>query len=113
MGAPRLQESHDCAPIGGSHMSSRALRWVSVLLSAAAISGVATAVASAEGPVWLVNGVELEAGKTLNAVGKGTLFFSVAGLSLRIECAKLVEKMVLKGGGPGTCLLYTSPSPRD
>jgi hypothetical protein len=83
-------------------MLSRKRQCVLALVVVCIASGLATAEASAEGPVWLVNGVLLKAGESINAVGKGTLFIVVPGIKLRIECKKLTEKTVLKGGEPGT-----------
>jgi hypothetical protein len=72
------------------------------LIIVAAFVGTASASAFAEGPKWLVNGVLLEAGKTVKALGKGSVFFAVLfGTTLRIECKSSVEKLTLIGGEPG------------
>jgi hypothetical protein len=85
-------------------MFARRHRFAIALAVATSALGVATATAYAEGPVFLVNGVKLEAGKTVNADGKGTLFFTATpfGVKVEITCTELKEKMLLKGGEPGT-----------
>jgi hypothetical protein len=84
-------------------MTSRKWQCLAALLAVTIAAGIATAnAAAAEGPVWLVNGVQLLAGESINALGKGTLTFVVPGIELEIRCSSLVEKTVLKGGEPGT-----------
>jgi hypothetical protein len=83
-------------------MFSRKQRYAVGLMAVLVLSGVGAATASAEGPHWLVNGVELKEKESVKAVGKGNLSFLVEGLGLRIQCKSLAEKMTLKGGGPGT-----------
>jgi hypothetical protein len=83
-------------------MSSRRQRCVVGLMAVFVVSGAAAAGAFAEGPHWLVNGVELKAGESVKTLGKGTIAFVVNELKLKIECKKLTEKMTLNGGGPGT-----------
>lgn len=71
-------------------------------LAAYVLVGLAASPASAEGPVWLVNGKELKAGSSVEADGKGFLFFQVNGLEFTVECKKLTDTMGVKGGAPGT-----------
>lgn len=71
-------------------------------LAAYALVGLAASPALAEGPVWLVNGKELKAGSSVEADGKGYLFFQVNGLEFTVECKKLTDTMGIKGGAPGT-----------
>jgi hypothetical protein len=96
--------------VGRYMMIPNARRCVIGLTVVFVLTWVGTATAAAEGPLWLVNGVELKAGEKVKAVGGGTLFFEVAEFGLTIECTKLTEKMTLIGGKPGTdedVLVYT------
>src|SRR4029077_10626755 len=54
-----------------------------------------------EGPIWLVNGVELKAGETAKTEGKGVLTFVVNGLGFTVACEEMTDSTTLIGGDPG------------
>jgi hypothetical protein len=77
------------------------------LVAVLAMSAIASASASAAGPIWKVEGLKLEAGKSKTVKSKSTGNFLLKGkafgfVNITITCTKESDTGTIVGGEPGT-----------